>query len=229
MDDKVLRPLRAIYTDLERRFKVGGGLGLPFKPTNGILQGCPLSVILINLLQAVWTRAVKAETQVDAISYADDATILGVRPAVQAAGSITLRGPAWPWPSPVPRCSTGRRSRTGPPTRSTTCRHATMATPFRQILAKRVVGASPCTEPVEEVSTSSALPVPVASAAVTEPVKDKKESKQEQPELQNEPTSLTETAPVARGLGVRVLAADYPTAYTGLRKAPPPAPKLALL
>ena len=90
MDEKVLRPLRAIYTDLERRFKVGGGLGMPFKPTNGILQGCPLSVILINLLQAVWTRAVMAETKADPTSYADDATLLGERTAVQAAGSLTL-------------------------------------------------------------------------------------------------------------------------------------------
>ena len=90
MDEMVLRPLRAIYADLERRFKVGGGIGLPFKPTNGILQGCPLSVI-VNLLQAVWTRAVTAETQADPTSYADDATLLGDRPAVQAAGSVTLR------------------------------------------------------------------------------------------------------------------------------------------
>ena len=89
MDENVLRPLRAIYTDLERRFKVGGGLGLPFKPTNGILQGCPLSVILINLLQAVWTRAVLAETKAVPISYADDAGLNGTRSAVQAGGSLT--------------------------------------------------------------------------------------------------------------------------------------------
>ena len=86
-----MRPLRAIYADLERRFKVGGGLVTPFRPTNGILQGCPLSVILINLLQAVWTRAVLAETEADPTSYADDATLLGERPAVQAGGTLTLR------------------------------------------------------------------------------------------------------------------------------------------
>ena len=50
MDPCILRPLAAIYSSLDRRFKVGGRLGLPFRPTNGILQGCPLSVILINLL-----------------------------------------------------------------------------------------------------------------------------------------------------------------------------------
>ena len=40
MDELVLRPLRAIYADLERWFKVGGSIGLTFKPTKGILQGC---------------------------------------------------------------------------------------------------------------------------------------------------------------------------------------------
>ena len=90
MDPRVLRPLAAIYSSLDRRFKVGGGLGQPFRPTNGIQQGCPLSVILINLLQAVWTRAVTAETEATITSYADDATCLGTRAAVQEAGSVTL-------------------------------------------------------------------------------------------------------------------------------------------
>ena len=47
-------------------------------------------MILINLLQAVWTRAVAAETEASPTSYADDATILGTRAAVQEAGSVTL-------------------------------------------------------------------------------------------------------------------------------------------
>ena len=47
-------------------------------------------MILINLLQAVWTRAVAAETEASPPSYADDATILGTRAAVQEAGSVTL-------------------------------------------------------------------------------------------------------------------------------------------
>ena len=91
MDELVLRPLRAIYADLERRFKVGCDIGLSFTPTNGIPKGCPLSVILINLRQAVGTRAMTVEMQADPTSYADDPTILGARPAVQAAGFLTLR------------------------------------------------------------------------------------------------------------------------------------------
>ena len=65
MDENVLRPLRAIYTDLERRFKVGGGLGLAgawgltargdpsggmmpmfFFPVRDLLVGLGLSVAL---------------------------------------------------------------------------------------------------------------------------------------------------------------------------------------
>jgi len=42
MDEKVLPPLRAIYTDLERRFKVGGSLG-PSSPPTASSRGarCP--------------------------------------------------------------------------------------------------------------------------------------------------------------------------------------------
>ena len=43
-------------------------------------------MILIHLLQAVWTRAVLAETKADPTSYVDDATLLGERPVVQAGG-----------------------------------------------------------------------------------------------------------------------------------------------
>ena len=47
-------------------------------------------MILINLLQAVWTRVVAAETEASPTSYADDATILRTRAAVQEAGYVTL-------------------------------------------------------------------------------------------------------------------------------------------
>ena len=49
-------PLRAIagmYRGLRRSFKVLGSLGEPFAATNGILQGCPLSVILSNILTTI--------------------------------------------------------------------------------------------------------------------------------------------------------------------------------
>ena len=45
---KILQPLRAMYKNLSRRFKYSLGVGRTFTVTNGILQGCPTSVILIN-------------------------------------------------------------------------------------------------------------------------------------------------------------------------------------
>ena len=54
-------PLRAIagmYSTLRRSFKVLGCVGDPFAATNGILQGCPLSVMLINILTTVWMKEI---------------------------------------------------------------------------------------------------------------------------------------------------------------------------
>ena len=61
MSKEVLRGLRGMYAQLERRFKVAGGVGSPWQSTNGILQGCPLCVILLTLLVTVWARAVEEE------------------------------------------------------------------------------------------------------------------------------------------------------------------------
>ena len=50
---RVLRPIRTMYRGLQRRFRVGAYVGSAFQSTNGILQGCPLSVILLNALVCV--------------------------------------------------------------------------------------------------------------------------------------------------------------------------------
>ena len=57
---------------LQRRFRAVGGVGKLFQATNGILQGCPLSVILLNGLASIWSRTVAAETEARPISNADD-------------------------------------------------------------------------------------------------------------------------------------------------------------
>ena len=54
MDNGVPRALAAIYRQLRRAFRPAGALGAWWQATDGILQGCPLSVILINLLRTVW-------------------------------------------------------------------------------------------------------------------------------------------------------------------------------
>ena len=58
MDRGVLRALRGMYANTAIRFRVGlpAGLGKAFHPTNGIFQGCPLSVILVNAVVSVWAR-----------------------------------------------------------------------------------------------------------------------------------------------------------------------------
>jgi hypothetical protein len=59
MDPRLCRALAGMYQELKRRFKVNGCLGAAFHATNGILQGCPLSVALINMLTTVWKRLIE--------------------------------------------------------------------------------------------------------------------------------------------------------------------------
>lgn len=61
MSPKLVIQLRSLYATLKRRFRVRGGIGHEFLATNGIIQGCPVSVVLLNLLVNVWARSVNAE------------------------------------------------------------------------------------------------------------------------------------------------------------------------
>ena len=88
--DRLMAPIRSMYSHLRRRFKFCGGVGEVFQATNGILQGCPLSVVLLNLLVSVWARAVSAETDASPSAYADDTGALGSQDAVRDAGQITV-------------------------------------------------------------------------------------------------------------------------------------------
>ena len=76
MDERVIRPLRSMYDNLRRHMKVLGTAGEDFQATNGILQGCALSVIVLNAVVAVWDRAVRAEAQVRTNAYADDTKVM---------------------------------------------------------------------------------------------------------------------------------------------------------
>eukprot|EP00973_Karenia_brevis_P048513 6733203-Karenia_brevis.AAC.1 len=68
-----LRPMQAMYSLLWRRFRCGPGLGRPFRSTNGILQGCPLSVLFLNALMSIWCSAVDAECgEAEPQLFADD-------------------------------------------------------------------------------------------------------------------------------------------------------------
>ena len=74
---RILTPLQAMYHNLRRRFKYSMGVGAEFMVTNGILQGCPISVVLINALLSVVLRCIAAEVPLCTTpSFADDAYLL---------------------------------------------------------------------------------------------------------------------------------------------------------
>eukprot|EP01059_Diplonema_ambulator_P013414 TRINITY_DN23937_c0_g2_i1.p1 TRINITY_DN23937_c0_g2~~TRINITY_DN23937_c0_g2_i1.p1 ORF type:complete len:461 (+),score=88.51 TRINITY_DN23937_c0_g2_i1:121-1383(+) len=69
----ILKPIKGIYASLERRLKFPQGVGEVFRTTNGILQGCPISLIFINAILATATKRVKeVSPSVRPLSYADD-------------------------------------------------------------------------------------------------------------------------------------------------------------
>ena len=77
LHSRILKPLRAMYKNLRRRFKYSMGVGEPFTVTNGILQGCPISVILINALLSVMLRCVaRSVPKSQTPSFADDVYFL---------------------------------------------------------------------------------------------------------------------------------------------------------
>lgn len=51
---RVLQPLRGMYRQLRRRFVMAGHVEKKFVASNGVIQGCPLSVLLLNLLMNTW-------------------------------------------------------------------------------------------------------------------------------------------------------------------------------
>ena len=62
MHPRVLQLLRDMYRELRRRFIMAGHVGKEFATSNGIIQCCPLGVLLLNLLMNTWARSVKAGT-----------------------------------------------------------------------------------------------------------------------------------------------------------------------
>ena len=74
---RVLQPLRGMYRELRRRFVMAGHVGKEIVASNGVIQGCPLSVLLLNLLMNTWARSVKAGTTTAMPKvHADDAGVL---------------------------------------------------------------------------------------------------------------------------------------------------------
>ena len=113
MSDKLVVPLRSLYASLTRRFKFGGGVGEAFAATNGIVQGCLLSVALLNILVNVWAQAVKQGTDgVQPACFADDAGAMPVDRGAEGDGHGQGRGRCeGPGPGHRQRQAQGRRRR----------------------------------------------------------------------------------------------------------------------
>ena len=91
MSPRLLVPLKSLYANLTRRFRFGRALGREFKSTNGIIQGCPLSVVLLNLLVDVWAKSLKCEVPAAMpCGYADDTGMTSLEAAsVQSTMDLT--------------------------------------------------------------------------------------------------------------------------------------------
>ena len=73
LDEGIERGLTAQYSNLQRRFRVANSIGDVFKSHNGIVQGCSLSVTMINVLFAVLhKRMVKVCPQIRLSLFLDD-------------------------------------------------------------------------------------------------------------------------------------------------------------
>ena len=66
-------------------------LGEEFAATNGILQGCPLSVVLLNGMAAIWSRAVAACTSAVSFKAFASSGFRSLRPAAHCPRSSTGR------------------------------------------------------------------------------------------------------------------------------------------
>ena len=91
----LLQPMKHMYANLNRYWKLGKtAIGAPWRATNGVLQGCGVSVVLLNSMVTLWLRAVSMEVPSAASAvpggYADDIRGTANKPAaVQQIVDIT--------------------------------------------------------------------------------------------------------------------------------------------
>ena len=77
-----------MYEHLHRAFKVAGSVGSWRRATSGILQGCPLLVILVNGLTTIW------KSQIDLLRLQVCVATAVLRPALEDVHSENERDPA---------------------------------------------------------------------------------------------------------------------------------------
>ena len=75
-DSKIFKALDGFYKHHEKFFRLEGAYTTAFRPSNGIVQGCPLSMLLLTCLISTWLEHVHASNcNGTAHSYADDISL----------------------------------------------------------------------------------------------------------------------------------------------------------
>lgn len=72
----LLGVMQSMYSGLQRFFKIPGGLSTPSKSSCGILQGCSLSVIFMNIMMSIWAKVISHESSAEPRAFADDSIAL---------------------------------------------------------------------------------------------------------------------------------------------------------
>ena len=98
-DNKICRALDAFYSHHVKHFRIDGHYDSPLRPFNGLVQGCPLSMLVLSSMISCWHEHLEASrADAESKSYADDISVFatGSRPQVVhtkvvAAHSATTR------------------------------------------------------------------------------------------------------------------------------------------
>ena len=90
MDEGVLSALAAMYRRPWRAFRLAQALGDLWRTTNGILHGCPLSVITISLLTQVW------KLEIDHMRYHVDVRTAALPPLRERPDAVPGKPPTLP-------------------------------------------------------------------------------------------------------------------------------------
>eukprot|EP01063_Lacrimia_lanifica_P001316 TRINITY_DN1064_c0_g1_i3.p1 TRINITY_DN1064_c0_g1~~TRINITY_DN1064_c0_g1_i3.p1 ORF type:complete len:1033 (+),score=216.88 TRINITY_DN1064_c0_g1_i3:170-3268(+) len=90
LPEPIAATLQAMYMHLRRRLRYDGAVGKEFEALCGILQGCPLSVVVLNVLLNVLLAALEdGAPAARAYNYADDVAVTaGDAAALQQATQI---------------------------------------------------------------------------------------------------------------------------------------------
>lgn len=75
-DPSFVSLLHHLYRNMHRRFRYAGCVGSPWQATNGLLQGDPLSVVILNCVLCPLLRRLAGIPDLSCYAFADDLTIV---------------------------------------------------------------------------------------------------------------------------------------------------------